>query len=117
MLSLIIEGNQRQADKYERELENMYDFTKASELNDIVDNMVWLKGDILSLIVDLSTESIGNIIGDWSQKTADFLGYEDASDLKRGFKARQIGAAEKSINYLMPTFLAKMHDSLMKNFI
>ena len=34
----------------------MYDFTKSKDKIDTVDNMVWLKGDILSLIVDLSND-------------------------------------------------------------
>ena len=66
----------------------MYDFTKAKDANNVVDNMVWLKGDVLSLLVDISKNNLGNIIGEWNQKTADFIGYESISDMNQGFKSR-----------------------------
>ena len=76
LINLIMHGNYLQADKYEKQLEKMYDFSKSKDAENLVDNLVWLTGDVLSLLVDIGKNGLGNIIGDWNQKTADFIGYD-----------------------------------------
>ena len=66
LITLIIEGNYLLSDKFEKQQEKMFDFSKAKDVDNIVDNIAWLKGEVLSLLVDIGNNNLGNIIGDWN---------------------------------------------------
>lgn len=65
-----------------------------------------IKGDICVIEISLS-ENLGKIMSKKNEKTASFFGFEQKQNFLK----------VNHINDLMPDFIARNHNSLMKNYI
>ncbi|EWS76590.1 transmembrane protein, putative (macronuclear) [Tetrahymena thermophila SB210] len=74
--------------------------------SDSLKNTNLIKGEICILEISLS-ESLGRITNVRDQKAAQFFGYHQIEDFKK----------VNSINELMPQFIGKVHNSLIKSYI